>query len=154
MIREAGKEDLQACAEILADCLMWEKYERTLVDAAKFMEGEFYSGHHIWVYIESDTVIGFIGAIEQGMMSEFTYIRMLAVEKHHRGMGIGSQLLNYSEERMFSLSPLIFMMVPDFNVDAQRLYYRLGYKKVGEIPDYKKQGINEYLLLKRKALEL
>ena len=75
---------------------------------------------------------------------------MLAVKKARRGMGIGTRLLTYVESLMFQKKPMIFMLVPDFNVDAQRLYYSLGYTKVGEIPNYKKKGINEYIIMKRK----
>jgi len=150
MIRELKQDDLERCGEILADCLMWDKYQRTLFDAVKLMHHEYNSGTRFWVYVEGDTVVGFVGAIERGMMGEFTYIRVLAVEKNHRGNGIGTALLHHAEEQMFALSPVIYMMVSDFNVDAERLYYRLGYKKVGTISDYKKKGIDEHLLLKRK----
>jgi len=151
MIRELKQEDLDRCGDILADCLMWDKYQRTLSDAVNLMHHEFNSGTRFWVYVEGETVVGFIGAIEGGMMGEFTYIRMLAVEKNHRGNGIGTALLGRAEEEMFALCPVIYMMVSDFNVDAQRLYDRLGYIKVGVIPDYKKKGIDEHLLLKRKS---
>lgn len=150
MIRPAAERDIQRCAEIMDDTLIWEKYGRTLSDALAFITDELKAGNHIWVYEENDSIIGFIGCVEHGMMGEFPYIRMVMVDNNHRGRGIGTQLLNYLEDQIFSKNNLVFMMVTDFNVDALRLYNRLGYTQVGEIPDYKKRGINEYLLMKRK----
>jgi ribosomal protein S18 acetylase RimI-like enzyme len=83
------------------------------------------------------------------MMGEFPFVRALGVRRDVRGKGIGTELLAFAEERMFRLKPLLFMLVSDFNEGAQRLYRRLGYERVGAIPDYKKPGIGEYILMKR-----
>ena len=40
------------------------------------------------------------------------------------------------------------MCVSSFNVDARRLYQRLGYKVVGELTDYIVRGHSEFLLRK------
>ncbi|MBN1293359.1 MAG: GNAT family N-acetyltransferase [Candidatus Latescibacteria bacterium] len=149
-IRKAHKSDIQRCAEIMAVTPIWEKYERTMDDALTFIKNELNAGNFIWVYEEENTVKGFIGCVEHGMMGEFPYVRMVMVDGSHQGKGIGTKLLNYLEDLMFRNKHLIFMMVTDFNTDALRLYRRLGYEKVGEIPDYKKEGVNEYLLMKRK----
>ena len=74
-------------------------------------------------------------------MGEFPCIRFVAVAREYRNMGIGTKLITYLEKRIFELKPLLFVLVP-YNSDAQRLYHRLGYQKVGEIPNYKKEGIN------------
>ena len=68
MIREAREEDLQLCAWIINDCLMWEDYERTLEDAPTLVINEFHYGAKLWVYEENSTVIGFIGCADSGMM--------------------------------------------------------------------------------------
>jgi ribosomal protein S18 acetylase RimI-like enzyme len=41
--------------------------------------------------------------------------------------------------------------VSSFNHRAQALYYRLGYERVGDIPDYAIEGHAELLLVKRLA---
>lgn len=41
-------------------------------------------------------------------------------------------------------------MVGDFNIDAKRLYERMGYVVVGELPNFYVEGINEYLMMKTK----
>jgi ribosomal protein S18 acetylase RimI-like enzyme len=150
MIRTATERDIRPCAAILADNLMWERYERTLADAERFVAREIAMGNHLWVCEEDGEVLGLAGCIERGMMGEFPYVRVLAVAPGHRGRGIGTRLLARLEESMFRETNLLFMMVSDFNADAFRLYSRLGYEPVGVIRDYKKKGINEQLLVKRK----
>ena len=73
---------------------------------------------------------------------------MLSVRNSYRGQGIGTTLLGHLEAEMFAISRIMFMMVTDFNTGAKRLYNRLGWRDVGEIKDYKKRGVNEYLLIK------
>lgn len=150
-IRRAAAEDIPACAAILADNLMWEKYCRKPEDAEVFFRGEFDRGSDIFVYDDNGFIAGSIVLIHRGMMGEFPYVRALSVHPDRRGNGIGTSLLNYAVEQPLRDARLIFMMVSDFNDDALRLYRRLGFDVVGTIPDYKKAGISEYLLLKRKA---
>ena len=150
MIRDATENDMEKCTGILADNQMWARYERTLSDARDFLKKELKSGNHLWVFVENEAVIGFVGCIEKGMMGEFPYVRVLAVERNHRGRGIGSYLLNHVEKTMFTRTHLLFMMVSDFNDGALRLYRRLGYETIGAIREYKKEGIDEYLLVKRR----
>ncbi len=43
----------------------------------------------------------------------------------------------------------IFLLVSDFNHDAQRFYNRLGYQQVGKLDDYVMQGVSELVFRKR-----
>lgn len=153
MIRLADRHDLPSCADIIADSLMWERYGRTAEAALDFFETEHDNGSEVWVYADdsdaSGSVLGYLVLIPRGMMGEFPFVRALGVRRDHRGTGIGTELLGFAEERMFRLKPLLFMLVSDFNDGARRLYNRLGYEQVGAIPDYKKPGIGEYILMKR-----
>ncbi len=44
----------------------------------------------------------------------------------------------------------MFLLVSDFNKKAELLYGKLGYKKVGKIPDLFKSGVSEHVLVKYK----
>ena len=50
-----------------------------------------------------------------------------------------------------SSSAKYFLTVDDFNPGAKILYENLGYKCVGELPDFYKNGINCYLMMKRRG---
>jgi ribosomal protein S18 acetylase RimI-like enzyme len=42
----------------------------------------------------------------------------------------------------------LFLLVSDFNVDAQNFYRQMGYLKVGEIADYVVPGVSELIFRK------
>src|SRR5688572_19504975 len=76
------------------------------------------------------------------------YIAGLAVKPSHRNRGIGTRLLKFAEQRIFRDSPNVFICATSFNDGAQRLYARLGYRKIGEIADFAVAGAHEHLLRK------
>jgi ribosomal protein S18 acetylase RimI-like enzyme len=46
----------------------------------------------------------------------------------------------------------IFLLVSDFNTDAQNFYARLGYVQVGKLDDYVVQGVSELVMWKKLDL--
>ena len=79
------------------------------------------------------------------------YIQSIGVAPDARGRGVGSRIIAWAEERIFRESPNVFMCVSSFNHGARRLYQRLGYTIVGELPDYIVQGQSEILLRKTRG---
>jgi ribosomal protein S18 acetylase RimI-like enzyme len=45
----------------------------------------------------------------------------------------------------------VFLCVSSFNERAQKLYQRLGYERVGELPDYVVKGYSEILMRKTRG---
>lgn len=76
------------------------------------------------------------------------YIQSICVAPNLRGQGIGSRLLRFAETRIFRETPNVFICVSSFNPDAERLYLRLGYQRVGELTDFIIPGASEILLRK------
>mmetsp|Transcript_260 Transcript_260/g.556 ORF Transcript_260/g.556 Transcript_260/m.556 type:complete len:182 (+) Transcript_260:78-623(+) len=77
------------------------------------------------------------------------YIRMLAVAQEWQGKGVGSALVKFAEELIFShYSPNVFICYTPQNPRAGDLYRRLGYTEVGVLRDYVKEGVDEVLLRK------
>lgn len=76
------------------------------------------------------------------------YIQTVCVATASRGRGIGSELMHFAEQRIFRDSPNVFLCVSSFNDGARRLYERLGYVRVGDLPDYLVQGHAEILMRK------
>jgi len=78
------------------------------------------------------------------------YIQTICVAADARSRGIGRLLMEHAESRIFRDSPNVFLLVSDFNAPARAFYGKLGYRKVGELPDFLIAGRSE--LLMRKSL--
>lgn len=102
----------------------------------------------LYVALAGAEVVGFILLNMQGPFSG--YIQSVCVADSTRGLGIGSQLVDYAEARIGRVSANVFLCVSSFNPGAKRLYERLGYQLVGTLTDYLIEGHDE--LLYRKSL--
>ena len=87
-----------------------------------------------------------------GVFGSYPYLHIVAVKEECRNLGIGKQLMKFFEDNA-SGSPLAkyFLTVDGFNSRAKKLYENLGYKCVGELTDFYKNGINCYLMMKRRG---
>ena len=79
------------------------------------------------------------------------YIQSLAVDPTARGTGIGSALMRRAEDRIFEVSPNVFVCVSSFNDRARAFYERAGYELIGELRDYFVRGHSELLLRKSRG---
>lgn len=143
-IQEAVEEE--QCARMLVGEEPWVRfgisYEASLLrmqDASK----------EIYIAELDGQVVGFVIINMKGAF--FGYIQTICVAAEQRGQGIGTKLIEWAEERIFSDSPNVFICVSSFNQNAYRLYERLGYSIVGELKDYIVKGYSELLLRKSKG---
>ena len=65
-----------------------------------------------------------------------------------RGQGIGRRLINFAEERIFSVSPNSFLCYSDFNESVRDVYEHLGYEQVGVLKEYMIPEHDEILMRK------
>ena len=79
------------------------------------------------------------------------YIQTVCAAPELRGTGVGTEPVRFAEERIFRDFKNVFICVSDFNPGARRLYERLGYSLVGELPDYVIAGHSELLLRKTRG---
>jgi ribosomal protein S18 acetylase RimI-like enzyme len=79
------------------------------------------------------------------------YIQTIAVAAEARNRGIGTKTVAWAEQRIFRESPNAFICVSSFNPDAQRLYERLGFEKVGILTHFFVDGHHESLLRKTRG---
>lgn len=100
---------------------------------------------------EGGECLGFIWFIFNGAFHCFPYLHIIAVKEASRGLGIGTKLISFFEEAVFPECSKIFLVVADFNPEAKRLYERLLYRQVGEIPSLYKEGVTEYLMMKERV---
>ena len=57
--------------------------------------------------------------------------------------------MEYAEESSRAQGRDLFLLVSDFNTDAQRFYQRLGFQQVGLLEDYVIPGVGELIYRKR-----
>jgi len=91
-------------------------------------------------------IVGFV--ILQVCGSFSGYIQTICIREDYRGMGLGTKLLEFCEERILKFSPNIFICVSSFNKGAIKLYYKFGFKLVGELDNFIRAGYTELLLRK------
>src|SRR6266550_1883725 len=74
--------------------------------------------------------------------------REVCVAAASRGCGLGTELVQFAEKRIFAETPNVFLCVSSFNPRARQLYERLGYELIGELKDYLIRGHSELLMRK------
>jgi ribosomal-protein-alanine N-acetyltransferase len=76
------------------------------------------------------------------------YIKSVVVDADHRDRGIGSALLEFTENHFREISKHLFLCVSSFNTRAKKLYEKRGFTQVGEFQDYIIKGESELLMHK------
>ncbi len=127
-IEKMTKEHLESVYIIETECFShpWSKQS---------LENELNNDTSLfWVATENNDVIGYIGmsvVIDEG------YIFNVAVSETHRKKGIGSALINelvtYGKKNNLCF---ITLEVRESNINAQSLYSKFGFIKVGERKNY------------------
>jgi ribosomal protein S18 acetylase RimI-like enzyme len=139
----ASEPEREQCARMMSVSDPWMRLGRTYdgcLEALRKGPAELY------VAIDDGAVRGFIVLMMHGAL--VGYIRILCIDPAHRSHGLGTQLVNFAEERIFRESPNVWLFVTSFNTRARALYERLGYVVIGEVPDYIVRGVSEILMRK------
>ena len=137
------------CAEIMASSDPWRRLGRSFDESLRIIRDP---AREVYVALGPQAaeaqagVAGFVIVIMRGAF--VGYIQSVAVAGPWRGRGLGSALIAFAERRVFRDEPNVFICVSSFNAGARRLYERLGYQVVGELPDYIVRGHAEILLRK------
>ena len=148
-LRRMTQSDISACAALMAETPLWQRYGVTVEKAAaRFQEG-LARGAVIFVAEAEGKVVGFVWCEARGAFARSGYIPLIGVAEGHRGSGVGAALLAQAEAFLARFSRDVFLLVSDFNVAAQRFYQRHGYVRVGALPDYVIPGVTEYIYWKR-----
>jgi len=115
-----------------------ERQEKiTMDDLSKRLEN-----HHIFLIYLDDQLIGEINyMVDPSHLYKkapgTAWIGITIGESTGRGKGIGSAAIQYLEEQIKkSGMKRIELGVFEFNIHAQKLYQKLGYKEIGRIEDF------------------
>lgn len=139
---------VEECKRALMDSKLGSVYfnteEKALASVRRCLErGQLYVA-----LTESGEFAGYEWIIPNGAFHSFPYLHIIAVKKELRSQGVGKALLDFYADSSSEYANKAFLIVDDFNPDAQRLYEREGYIKVGVIPDIYIKGIDGCLMMK------
>ena len=140
------EDEARRCAKLMANSEPWKTLRRTYDNSLKMLN---HPSREVYVARVKDEVVGFIALIMSGAL--VGYIQTVGVMPEWRNKGIGTELVKFAEDLIFSQAPNVFMCVSSFNKKAQELYKRLGYETIGELKDYIVPGHSEMLLRKSIA---
>jgi ribosomal protein S18 acetylase RimI-like enzyme len=136
-------DDFKVCALMMSGTDPWITLGLDYGQCLNAFEGSFREVHKVTV---NGKIAGF--AILQLSGSFSGYIQTICISEEYRGRGIGTALLSYCEERILKISPNIFICVSSFNTRARKLYESLGFRLVGELENFIKEGYSELLMRK------
>lgn len=139
----ADASKIATCALLMSGSDPWVSYDMEYDQCLKAFEGPF---KEIYVMENGSHLLGF--AILQICGTFKGYIQTLCVTENQRGKGFGKQLLQFCEDRILKISPNVFICVSSFNEGALKLYEEFGFRLVGELKDFLKEGFTELLLRK------
>lgn len=141
--------DVPACARILSDSDLGERYFPTEERSAVAIEEFVGTGGFLVVRGQGGDVAGFVCHMPTGAFHAFPYLHLLAIAGSERGKGVGTRTMDLFEREVAKGSDKLFLVVADFNPRARDFYSRRGYQEVGRIPSLYREGIDERLMMKR-----
>jgi [ribosomal protein S18]-alanine N-acetyltransferase len=142
----ATRAEAQACARMMAATDPWITLGRDYDACLRVVEDQT---RERWVACVGDDLAGLIVLNLKGAF--VGYVQVVCVSAGYRGLGVGTALVAFAEERIFRDHRNVFICVSSFNEGARRLYERLGYRLVGELTDYVVAGHSELLLRKTRG---
>lgn len=141
--RIATHEEADRCARMMSSSEPWITLGR---DYAKSMDVLQRADRESYLAERDKQLVGFVIINIAGPFSG--YLQTVCVASEFRSMGIGPELVRFAEDRIFRISPNVFLCCSSFNPRSCRFYERLGYEKIGELRDYIIPGHSEILMRK------
>ncbi len=140
------REYLEDCARLMIESFPWKTFGITYEQAIAIIGG---TEKERYIALHQEMMIGFVTLQMGGALRG--YIQDIAVVPVWREHGVGNQLLQYAEERIFRDARNVFLCVSSFNQRAQKLYQKRGYATVGILHDYLLAGMDEILMRKTRG---
>ncbi len=139
----AGEKEGRRCAEMMCSTEPWITIGRNFDESLAIIRD---STREVYVADTNGRIEGFIVLNMRGAF--VGYIQTVCVDSSARGAGLGTQLVQFAEKRIFAETPNVFLCVSSFNPRARQLYERLGYELIGELKEYLIRGESELLMRK------
>lgn len=140
---------LEACTRMLENSELGQHYFPTYEMAHKGVEEFLGTDWFLVALDESGQPAGFLCCLPQGAFHSYPYLHLLVTAPHLRGAGIGTIIMDEFERRIALVRNKLFLCVAGFNSAAERFYLKRGYVRVGTIPSLYREGIDEYLMMRK-----
>jgi ribosomal-protein-alanine N-acetyltransferase len=147
------RSHITACDAIVAASEPWKTLGER-IDFAGLLSRKDRSLSRAFVCIAEKRAVGFIIFIAQPVFARGGYIRSIGVAPSVRRLGIGTELLSFTEKVIADSSPNLYLCVSSFNRKAQAFYKGCGYTRVGKLQDLILPGVSEYIYWKRLTLRI
>ncbi len=151
VIRPLRDSDVDACAALMLALPLWARYQTTPEAARELFAGAAAGGSQALVAEDGGRVVGFVVYSLRGTFDHSGYVRAIGVAAEAQRLGAGARLMDAAEREIFGAGPNIFLLVAAFNAAARRFYEKRGYRRIGEITDYVREGITEILYRKSRG---
>ena len=151
MIRTLEAGDIPALALGVSSLPLMRRYSRTPETLAADFRAALERGESLLVWDENGAAKGILWFYPSGMFGTGVggYLRLIALVPGATGGGLGAKLLAEFEARVAKDSRHAFLLVSDFNADAQRFYEKHGYTKVGSLPKLVRPDVDELIYWKK-----
>lgn len=149
-IVKGNMDYINDCEDALLNSELGKRYFTEKGRAKRSLEEGIENGEIYIAIDDNNNCKGFIWLILNGIFHSFPYIHIIAVKEENRNQGIGKKLLEFAEDICFKDYAKLFLVVGDFNLRAKKLYEKIGYSEIGDIPNLYRDGITEYLMIKSR----
>jgi [ribosomal protein S18]-alanine N-acetyltransferase len=133
----------EKCAMIMSLSDPWISLEMDFEQCIKAFEGDW---REVYILEYDGDLAGFVIIQPYGTFKG--YIQTICISEKYRGKGFGKTLLQFCEDKILAFSPNIFICVSSFNTRAIKLYEEFGFKHIGALENFVKDGFTELLLHK------
>ena len=144
-IREVAPDDREWAAHLMATSDPWLTLGRNEASCRLVMHNPEAIIFVAWV---GSARAGFVLCHRRGVVGS-PYLATIAVDPAWRGRGVGRMLIAFVEDHFRPEARHLFLCVSSFNPRARALYERLGFRQVGELPEYFIPNASEILMHKR-----
>jgi ribosomal protein S18 acetylase RimI-like enzyme len=127
---------------------LWARYNLSADQAAALLRTGLTDGACILTCGPAEAPDGFVWVVTDGAFDRSGYIRWLGVRPGAQRAGLGSRLLSAAEAALGNRSQAVFLLVSDFNHEAQAFYQQHGYTQCGALPNYILPGVAELIFWK------
>lgn len=139
VIKEASKKDAEILQQIEANDGYPYPYKKTPADYEKYIE----EGNIFYMAYIEDNPIAYIAIKSEGNdHRHYSRLHFIAVKKQNQGEGIGTQLINYAEEKVRQKGKLgMYVVLYEKNLNAEKFYIKQNYKFWYYVPEMYEEGI-------------